>query len=149
MRLAKRGGVDNTSPQCRILLVEDDPMVSRSVDRLLRARTYDLMRVASVRAARQALDRHMFRVVISDARFSDGSVADVVDAVGDGPEAVLLLADDGDPAPPARGARVHAVSKRTTAERLIDAVRAACGCDRCLGAVIASAADLALAVAAR
>jgi ActR/RegA family two-component response regulator len=109
----------------RLLLVDDDLLVLRSVGRLLRGRGFIVESAASVAAALEQLAAADFDVVVTELRLGDGTGLDLLEGAGgrvDARRAVLMA----DPLPTLPSG-IRTVSKDQPATDLIDAVNAVCG----------------------
>lgn len=81
----------------RILIVEDDPLLSRGIAEALRRWTYAPECVASAAAATRALQHELFDAVLLDLKLPDGEGIDVLRAMrsaGDTTPVVVVTARD-------------------------------------------------------
>ena len=75
----------------RILVLEDDLIVRKNLEQLLRQRRYDVVAVATLAAAQDQLARDTFDLVFVDVRLPDGEGTDLLRAVKLRPQRPLVV----------------------------------------------------------
>ena len=115
-----------------VFVVDDEPDLAATYERLLRRQGYRVLSVGSRAAALRALETEPPRLVIADLKLPDGDGLDVVRAARALPSPVPAVVVTGYPSGPARRAALQAgaagfLAKPFTAERLSGLVREALG----------------------
>jgi DNA-binding response OmpR family regulator len=89
-------GAGGTAGQERVLLAEDSPAVGELVSLVLSAAGYDVVHVASVAHAYEALARERFDVVVADLRLPDGRGEEIVEAARARGESIAIVVASGE-----------------------------------------------------
>ena len=120
-----------TRARCRVLIVDDNPLIIRSVTRLLTHRGYEVVTADSVAAASTAIATGRFNIVLTDLRLGDGSGLDVLDLVDRAGvrTGTVVFTDESVDADRAGRLRTVFVSKGDTVVRLLEALGEACTCE--------------------
>ena len=118
--------------RCRVLIVDDNPLIIRSVTRLLAHRGYEVVTANSVADAGSAIASSRFNIVLTDLRLGDGSGLDVLDLVDRAGvrTGTVVFTDESVDADRAGRLRTVFVSKGDTVVRLLQALGEACTCEQ-------------------
>jgi DNA-binding NtrC family response regulator len=79
----------------KILLVEDEPAVRKTLEQQLRNRRYDVASAATLEAARTFLTKDSFDLVIADVRLPDGEGTELLRQVQSRPQRPLIVMISG------------------------------------------------------
>jgi DNA-binding response OmpR family regulator len=116
----------------RVLLVDDDARVRKTLSRVLARGGCAVIEVDSVAAAQRELGAARYDVVVTDLGLGDGSGLEVMAFArrADPAAPVVVLSGSLEPLDPRGGAPTSRLTKPTSSAELIDAVTAAAGVRR-------------------
>jgi signal transduction histidine kinase/CheY-like chemotaxis protein/HAMP domain-containing protein len=108
-------------PPARVLIVDDEPLVGRALERLLRRRGWAASLVGGVEAACAALAGDHFELVVTDYAMADGTGLDLARRLAEAGRPVRMIIMTGDPsAVPAHPGVLAVLAKPIDVERLDD-----------------------------
>jgi signal transduction histidine kinase/CheY-like chemotaxis protein/HAMP domain-containing protein len=111
-------------PAGRVLVVDDEPLVGRALERLLRRRGWAVTLTSGVDAACEALSRERVELVVSDYSMADGTGLDLVRRMAAAGHCAPVILMTGDASSVPRDAGVLAVlEKPVDVERLDELLR--------------------------
>jgi DNA-binding response OmpR family regulator len=116
----------------RVLLVDDDARVRKTLSRVLARGGCAVTEADSVAAAQRELGAARYDVVVTDLGLGDGSGIEVMAFArrADAAAPVIVLSGSLEPLDPRSGAPTSRLNKPTSSAELIDAVTAAAGVRR-------------------
>jgi DNA-binding NtrC family response regulator len=109
----------------RVLVVDDNQLIVRAMERLIGQLGHDTASASSVAVAQQLITAGSFDIVVSAIRFRDGSGSDILRTLeSSGTEtSVILLADGSEPSfPTSATLRVRYVQKGDDVRDLVQAL---------------------------
>jgi signal transduction histidine kinase/CheY-like chemotaxis protein/HAMP domain-containing protein len=108
-------------PPGRVLIVDDEPLVGRALERLLRRRGWSTTLVGGVEAACAALAGDPFELVVTDYAMADGTGLDLARRLAEAARPVRMIIITGDPsAVPAHPGVLAVLAKPIDVDRLDD-----------------------------
>src|SRR5882724_12634156 len=79
----------------KVIVLEDDPIVRKNLEIVLRRRRYDVAAVETIAAAREYLEKDNFDVVFADVRLPDGDGTSLLKAVQERAQKPLVVITTG------------------------------------------------------
>ena len=79
----------------KILVVDDEPMIRKSFEELLRPKRYGIATVANLHDAEKLLKRDTFDLLFLDVRLPDGEGTDLLDRIANTPQRPLTVVMSG------------------------------------------------------
>jgi DNA-binding NtrC family response regulator len=79
----------------KILVVDDEPIICKSIEEVLRAQRYSVSSATSLAAAERQLKRNAFDLIFLDVKLPDGEGTDLLERLGNAPNRPLVIMMSG------------------------------------------------------